>query len=148
MKKIHLDRVEGLEITIGTNQCPYKLKKCDNCHQIGHKATHCRKKSGRKETSVKQTKIEPEEQNIRKYVQVKILKKKIRLQLDSGSDISIINIQTWKKLGRPTMIKSQKTARSVSGEKLTFEGELLTNISFLNKTEKAKIFVRRKSNNL
>lgn len=77
-----------------------------------------------------------------------MFKKKVRLQLDSGSDISIINVQTWKKLGRPTMIKSHKTARSVSGEKITFEGELLTNISFQNKTEKAKIFVMRKSNNL
>lgn len=38
-----------------------------------------------------------EERNIRKYVQVKMFKKKVRLQLDSGSDISIINVQTWKK---------------------------------------------------
>ena len=130
------------------NECPYKFKQCDNCHQKGHKASHCRKKSGRKKTSIKLAKIEPEEQNIRKYVQVKMFKKKVRLQLDSGSDISIINVQTWKKLGRPTMIKSRKTARSVSGEKITFEGEILTNISFQNKTEKTKIFVMRKSSNL
>ena len=40
-------------------------------------------------------------QNIRKFVQVKILNKNIKLQLDSGSDLSIINVNTWKKIGKP-----------------------------------------------
>ena len=35
--------------------------------------------------------------NIRKFVQVKILNKNIRLKLDSRSDLSIINVYTWKK---------------------------------------------------
>ena len=42
---------------------------------------------------------ESESLNSRKYVQVKILKS-IRLRLDSGLDQSIINVHTWKKLGR------------------------------------------------
>ena len=37
--------------------------------------------------------------NIRKLVQVKILNKNIKLQLDSGPDLSIINVCTWNKIG-------------------------------------------------
>ena len=40
---------------------------------------------------------ESDGRNIRKFVQVKILNKNIKLQLDSGSDLSIINVYTWKK---------------------------------------------------
>ena len=37
--------------------------------------------------------------NIWKFVQVQILSKNIKLQLNSGSDMSIINLHIWRKLG-------------------------------------------------
>lgn len=45
--------------------------------------------------------------NVRKYVELEILNEKIKLQLDTGSDLTIINLQTWRKLNRPTMIHTQ-----------------------------------------
>ena len=48
----------------------------------------------------------------------KMLNKRVKFQLDSGSDLTLINLQTWKRLGKPTMIKSSKLAKSVTGGKL------------------------------
>ena len=61
------------------------------------------------------------------------------MQLDSGSDISIINTQTWKNIGKPTLFKSNKIARAVSGRKINFVGEGWLHIHFNNK--KMRIFV-------
>ena len=41
--------------------------------------------------------------NLRKYVTVDIFNNSIKFQLDSGSDISIINWRTWQKLNKPTI---------------------------------------------
>ena len=58
--------------------------------------------------------------NIRKYVHVQILNKNIKLQWDSGSDLTIINLYTWKKLGKPTLLRSNKMARSMTREEIKF----------------------------
>ena len=76
------------------------------------------------------------EDNIRKYVPVQILGRKVNLHLDSGRDLTIINLQTWKRFGRPTMLKTTKIARSVTGEKIHFEGEITVNFTQNNKTKK------------
>ena len=49
---------------------------------------------------------------------LKMLNKSVKFQLDSGSNLTLMNLQTWKRLGKPTMIKSCKIARSVTGEKI------------------------------
>ena len=53
----------------------------------------------------------------RKFVHAKMLYKSVKFQLDSGSDVTIINLQTWKILSQPTMIKFTKIAKSVTGKK-------------------------------
>ena len=58
---------------------------------MGHKSSHCRKKAGSR--YVKTTKWDKQdEDNYRKYGPVQILGRKINLQLDSGSDFTIINL--------------------------------------------------------
>lgn len=74
--------------------------------------------------------------------------KKVKIQLDSGSDISIINTQIWENLGKPTLLKSNKIARTVTGKRINFVGEIWVNINFNNKTIKMKIFVMKNTNNL
>ena len=102
---------------------------------MGHKSSHCRKKAG--SSYIKMTKWDKQNKdNIRKYVPVQILGRKVNLQLDSGSDLTIINLQTWKSLGRPTMLKTTKIARYVTGDKIHFEGEIIANVTQNNKTKK------------
>lgn len=128
--------------------CPYRFKTCLTCNKVGHKSSHCRTNKGNK-SRVKSTKIDEQDGiNIRKYVQVKILNKNVKLQLDSGSDLSIINRHTWKRLDKPTMLKTNKIARTVTGEKINFEGEIITNVTLNGTTKKLKMFVLKNTNNL
>lgn len=83
---------------------------------------------------------EIEEGQKRKFVQVKINGKNVKLQLDTGSDISIINTATWIKIGRPLLKKTEKVARGISGRKLHFQGEFSCNISFVGKTLKCMCY--------
>ena len=96
----------------------------------------CRAVKKIKQSRVKITQIDNQEQNIRKYFYVKIQNKKVKMQLDSGSDISIINTQTWKNIGKPTLFKSNKIVRTVTGRKINFVVEGWLNIHFNNKIKK------------
>ena len=49
---------------------------------------------------------------------------KIRMQLDTASDITLISRKTWEKLGSPTVRPSNHVARNASGAVLKLEGEL------------------------
>ena len=128
------------------NDCPYWSWKCDLCRHNGHKASHCRPKGPRR--SYIKTRTQAEDENVRKYVMVKIGDKDVRLQLDSVSDLSIINHHTWCKIGKLRMMRTKKVARSVTGERIRFEGEVTTNITLKGKTLKLKMFVLRNTNNL
>ena len=129
------------------SQIPVKVQiRCHRCDRIGHKATQCRVRLGK--TYVKMAKVDPPEGNIRKYVYANIRGKEVKLQLDSGSDISIINYATYKRIGKPLMIKPTKIARSVTGEKIYFEGETIVDVSLKGKSKKLKVFVLRNASNL
>ena len=62
--------------------------------------------------------------------------------------MTIINLHTWRKLNKPTMQKTSKTAKTVTGTKIKFEGELITKVSFNGTTKKLKLFVLKNTENL
>ena len=86
--------------------------------------------------------------NLRKYVTVDIYNNSIKFQLDSGSDISIINWCTWLKLNQPTLVKTDKTAKSVTGENINILGEVILIVTLKGVTKKLKAYVLRNSDNL
>lgn len=43
-----------------------------------------------------------------KFVHVKLIRVNIKLQLDPGSDMSIINVDRWRKIRKPRLDKSGK----------------------------------------
>ena len=59
----------------------------------------------------------------RKFVFVKINNVKIKQQLVTGPDITIINERTWRKMGKPILLTSKRSAHEDSGKKLNFWGE-------------------------
>ena len=67
----------------------------------------------------------------------------IKFQLDSGSDISIINWRTWRKLN-----KTDKTAKSVTGENINILGVLILTVTLNGVTKKLKAYVLKDSDNL
>ena len=46
----------------------------------------------------------------RKFVKVHMNNEDIIFQLDTDSDVTLMNEQTWKKIGRPTLLKTEKIA--------------------------------------
>ena len=46
------------------------------------------------------------------------------------------------------MMKTTKSARSVTGDKIKFEEELITKITFKGKTLKSKVYIMKNTNNL
>ena len=85
---------------------------------------------------------------IRKYTTVKVLNKPVRFQLDYGSDLLIINLQTWRKLNRPIIKMISKKARTVTGDKMKFECEIIIPVSLNGITKKLKVFVLKNTENL
>ena len=67
--------------------------------------------------------------NLRKYVTVDIFNSSIKFQLDSGSDISIISWRTWRKLNKPTLLKTDKTAKSVTGQIVNILREVILTVT-------------------
>ena len=105
--------------------CPYCTRKCQNCDKFGHKGSQCKNRKIIK-NRVRHTKSEDKSDKVvRKYITVKVLNKSVRFQLDSGSDLSIINLQTWRKLNRPIIKMTSKMAQTVTGDKIKFEGEII-----------------------
>ena len=123
-------------------------QKCLNCEKVGHKSLHC--KSHKNKNRVHQARSNQKyENNIHKYVLVKILNKEVKLQLDSGSDLTIINLHTWWKFNKATTQKTSKTAKAVTGTKIKFEGELITKVTFNGiPKKKLKLFVLKNTENL
>ena len=60
----------------------------------------------------------------------------------------MINLQTWGKLNRPIIKMTSKTARTVTGDKIKFEGEIIIPISLNGITKKLKVFVLKNTENL
>ena len=50
--------------------------------------------------------------------------RKIRLQLDTTSDITLISRKTWEKLASPAERPSKHIARNASGNDLKLQNEL------------------------
>ena len=145
IKKKHLALATAVEKYIVPRTVPIVQKNFQNCDKLGHK--------GRKrkiiKNRVRHTKSEDESNNvIRKYITVRVLNKSVKFQLDSGSDLSIINLQTWGKLNRPIINMTSKTVRTVTGDKIKFEGEIIIPVSLNGITKKLKVFVLKNTENL
>ena len=51
--------------------------------------------------------VDNKDGNLREYITVKIFNKTVRFQLDSGSDLSIINLHTWRRLNKSALLKTK-----------------------------------------
>ena len=123
-------------------------KKCQNCDRFGHKGSQCRNRKIIKNKG-RHTKSEDESDKVvRKYITVKVLNKSVRFQSDSGSDLSIINLQTWRKLNRPIIKMTSKTVRTETGYKIKFEGEIIIPVSLNSIAKNLKVFVLKNRENL
>ena len=98
--------------------CPAKKK---NCNKNGYNLIQCWYANRTRKPKSKIRQAQSDEivnRNLKKYVTVDIFNSSIKFQLDLGSDMSIITWRTWRKLNKPTLLKTDKTAKCVTGENI------------------------------
>ncbi|KAL3069506.1 hypothetical protein niasHT_033892 [Heterodera trifolii] len=114
------------------SDCPYpKSVKCHKCGRLGHISTICRTK-GKQQTNFGKTtniveclNVTPagfeKEPNIIVYVQFGT--KWIPLVADTGSKLTILRMETWRKLGMPKLSNTNLLGRSYTGDIFNFTGK-------------------------
>ena len=132
--------------------CPVKKKTyCKNCNKNGHNLTQCWYANIMRKPKSKIRQAQSDNivnKNLRKYVTVDIFNNSIKFHLNSGSDISIINWRTWRKLNKPTLLKTNKTAKSVTGENINILSEVTLTVTLNGVTKNLKAYVLKTSDNL
>ncbi|XP_055528889.1 uncharacterized protein K02A2.6-like [Wyeomyia smithii] len=125
--------------------CPFTSHLCKQCNKTGHKEGYCGcfGKQTKPESAPGSTRFNRQKKRkgkyqsqsnyifsinavgapSRKYVTVLINDKPANLQLDCGSDITIVSVQTWKKLGSPSINNTFHRANTASGAALPLKGE-------------------------
>ncbi|XP_055588819.1 uncharacterized protein K02A2.6-like [Uranotaenia lowii] len=134
-----------------SKDCRFRDHKCRDCGKQGHREGYCAcfaTKSSSSAPSKQQPKKNFKKKrqhsaktvtvgNIRqgrKFIDVRINGVPLRLQLDTGSDISIISHQSWVKLGRPKVQPVSCRAKTASGEPLELVSELHCSITLQSTT--------------
>lgn len=150
--------------------CTYSNKQCNQCGNIGHKQGYCNSASKAKSNSKAQqsnfkakqssksdkTKSRSDVKaihvhqinftNQRRHLSVQINNRKIILQLDTGSDISIISRQVWQKIGSPTISQTYHCAKDANGNKIKFIGECKVNIQIKGQNQSGTLFISNVTN--
>ncbi|XP_055584984.1 uncharacterized protein K02A2.6-like [Uranotaenia lowii] len=109
-----------------TRECPYKDHKCSDCGNNGHREGYCLSENKRaKPYHKKQNKTfrantvkVHEVQQKGKFVRAHLNGAEVQLQLDTGSDISVVSKRVWEKIGKPSTTPALGNASTASGAPL------------------------------
>ncbi|XP_062698942.1 uncharacterized protein K02A2.6-like [Aedes albopictus] len=134
--------------------CSYRNHKCSDCGQFGHREGYCESAKPRKpghrrfrkpDVSSKVVVVDVcSVQQRRRFVSVGLSGTDIRLQLDTASDITVINRETWRKLGSPALTPATVNARTASGNILSLDGEFECDVTIGESTRREVIRVTEK----
>lgn len=115
--------------------CPFGSHNCSRCHRVGHKEGYCaalgnnRKKGGSShhvkivQLAVNQSSDRQHQKRL--YVDVLLNNVKITLQLDTGSDITILSQETWQAIGSPPLSSTSCRPVDCQGNAIKVHGEVL-----------------------
>lgn len=143
------------------NVCYFKKRVCFQCGKYGHAQVCCksrpkvsdREHKFRKRNKMQTSKSIPHNSNVvlatksehffskRKYVTIFFDGKPVKLQVDTGSDITLISRETWIKIGRPRYQPTCHNAKSASGTNITLLGVIQLPLTLGEKTMTGKCYV-------
>lgn len=137
--------------------CDYKQKQCSTCFATGHKTGFCKnvfesqaaeiEKLRRKIDSSSVHQITGKEKNMqRKFVTPTVNGFKLRLQLDSASDITVISSANWHKLGKPSLKRTEISPSSASGDPVHLWGSFSCCMSLNDKKAAGTCYVSARLN--
>ncbi|XP_058448854.1 uncharacterized protein K02A2.6-like [Malaya genurostris] len=121
--------------------CTHRSHKCKDCGNIGHREGYCfsakrnfktsrnRKHPESLKTKTVNLRINTVDQK-RRFVKIVLNGVKVRLQLDTGSDVSIVSKRLWEKIGKPPTAPVNELASTASGDRLQFLFKFSSLVSF------------------
>ncbi|XP_055632975.1 uncharacterized protein K02A2.6-like [Toxorhynchites rutilus septentrionalis] len=130
--------------------CKFSKHTCKQCGKVGHKDGYCgcfskssttESKAGSKKKKPFNTKviqIVKQVRSRRRFISVNFNGKSVELQLDCGSDITVISTHTWKMICSPSSTVTSVEASTASGEPLELVGEFTCPVT-IGKTTKASV---------
>lgn len=124
--------------------CSFQSKQCPSCKEVGHKPGYCtfmKKRSSKGNSSSNQVQSTVNSLTERKFVEPHINGAAIKLQLDTGSDMTIISLSNWKKLGEPVLKPAGKSVKSASGGSIPLKGSFPCNMKLNNTEKQGEVFV-------
>ncbi|XP_055605614.1 uncharacterized protein K02A2.6-like [Uranotaenia lowii] len=139
-----------------THVCPYKDHKCSDCGQNGHREGYCvtekeserpYRKNQNKNFRAQSVKMKSEQQK-RKFVQAKINSAEVQLQLDTGSDISVVSKRVWEKIGKPSTTPALGKASTASGAPLQLLFKFACDVNVNGQQRRGTFYVVDKSLNV
>ncbi|XP_055589911.1 uncharacterized protein K02A2.6-like [Uranotaenia lowii] len=136
--------------------CSYTTHTCESCGKVGHKEGYClcytaanpnKKKQMKKKATINSIfTISHVAESRRKFTNVTINGKVVRLQFDTASDITVISRRVWNKLGSPKLQSTDHQAKSASGKTLHISGKLQCHVTLGNITKFATCYVTSQPN--
>ncbi|CAH8623684.1 unnamed protein product, partial [Dicrocoelium dendriticum] len=114
------------------SQCTFRRHRCNQCQRFGYKDGFCKPRNSTiADNSNKRFPKPPQKASRsivasyqvnatsrRRYLTVSVNGYPATLQVDTGSDITIISQTIWESIGRPPVMPTQQTALSASGTTL------------------------------
>ena len=118
-----------------SRHCKAKKWTCGKCRKSGHKQEFCEKVVKYSAYSSERARVnnsvvvESSERNVRvnavrRYLPVDIEGVKVNFQLDTGSDVTLLNVHDWKMLGKPDLVKSGVGVVNANGKPMRVLGIL------------------------
>lgn len=135
--------------------CPFREKQCPDCNKKGHKAGFCNapkpKKFQQKDNQGNVGFVESGSSchhvnAVRKRVNVEINQLPITLQIDSGSDFTIISVETFNKIGCANARSPTHHAFDASSNTMAFVKEFDAAIKLFNQIEHGTVLVTTNPN--
>ncbi|CAF4178451.1 unnamed protein product [Rotaria sordida] len=116
-------------------KCRLRNATCNICHKSGHIAKACRSKQFKNNNiinTIRTTSINTTSST--KSIQVKLLIDDIpvKLQLDTGSPITLVDEQLWIQMGCPALQSVHMNLNSFTGHPIKLKGQKVVNVKYKN----------------
>lgn len=146
-------------------ECTFRNHVCSQCHTTGHKDGFC-SSAKRRLISKRPSRHNPPTQrqktradaifkisNIdcyryRRYATIKVDTHTINFQVDTASDVTVINKVTWNLMGKPKLEPHSLIAQSASGDQIRFHGQRKCTYSLKDVSAEGTFYVANTHHNL
>lgn len=137
--------------------CSFRTLECGTCTIVGHKAGFCKQAATERERLARSYRRSPRRQSLqlkaaekstRKYVEPDIDDTKLKLQLDSGSDWTIISEANYRKIRSPKLTPCEEQAISASGDPVPLLGKFKCRIKLHGRENVGDCYVAKSKLNV